>query len=308
MIGDLLLKWMSETGSGTVSDFRSRAAWLARTENMNLPDYSTGRWLRNLSSLGHCEVDWQRGIWAVAPSAIARLPLADGLAVLVGSRRRRLLRAIRQADIYIERAAPHGSELEIPAPTTILIPFEDACELESYASTIGALYVGCAAAEIASLLPSNEPSALTAPPAYNSTVERLIAISPKNWTSVSARTAHPLEGLYREQINGRWRYALRRSEEWYSCDLSSGIFAELARRGERVVRWRPEHVTRSHIGPVSIDSAAPVPPLHARALALCSGFPPRFDAAAGTAVYDNVPHEIAARVSSSLGQQLQITD
>lgn len=309
MIGDLLLTWMSETGSGNVSDFRSRAAWLARTENMNLPDYSTRRWLRDASSLGHCEVDWRRGAWAVAPPVIARLRLADGLAVLVGSRRRLLLRAISRADIYIEQATRQGSEREIPAPTTILIPFEDAGELELYSSTIGARYVGCAAAEIASLLPSNEPFPLTAPPAYSSTVERLIAVSPQNWNSASARTAHPIEGLYREQVNGRWRYALRRSEEWYSCDLSSGIFAELARRGEGVIRWRPEHASRSGVGTVSISGAAPLPPLHARALVLCGGFPPRFDTAAetATAVYDNVPHEIAVRVSVSLGQQLQIT-
>lgn len=309
MIGDLLLMWMSETGSGNVSDFRSRAAWLARTENLNLPDYSTKRWLRDASSLGHCEVDWRRGIWAVAPPVIARLPLADGLAVLVGSRRRPLLRGIRQADIYVERAKRHGSDREIPAPTTILIPFEDAGELELYASTLGARYVGCAAAEIAESVPSNEPFPLTAPPAYSSTLERLIAVSPQNWNAVPTRIAHPLEGLYREQVNGRWRYALRRSEEWYSCDLSSGMFAELARKGENVFRWKPEHASRCSVGTVSINGAVPLPPLHARSLVLCSGFPPRFVTAAETvtAIYDNVPHEIAVRISASLGQQLQIT-
>jgi len=308
MSGDLLLTWMSETGSGTLPDLRSRAAWLARTGNTDVPGYSIGRWLRDVSSLGHCEVDWSGGTWAVAPPVIASLPLADGLAVLVGSRRPRLLRAIHDADIYIEQAVRPGIKGEIPAAATILIPYEHTRELQSYASTMGARYAGCAAAEIARVLPSAEPSVLAAPPAYDSVVEQLIGVTPQDWRSASARSAQASQGLYRERINGRWRYTFRKSGEWYACDYSSGIFAELARRGECVIRWRPVDVTRTGPGTLFVDWRAPLPPLHARVLALCCGFPPRPGATAATAIYDNVPHEIAARVSASLGQQLQITD
>lgn len=85
MIGDLLLTWMSETGTGTISGFRSRAAWLTRTENLELRDKATDWWLNDISSLGHCEVDWKNDRWSIAPPTITQLPLADGLAVLAGA-------------------------------------------------------------------------------------------------------------------------------------------------------------------------------------------------------------------------------
>lgn len=308
MIGDLLLTWISETGSGSVSDFRSRASWLARTENMDVSEYLTGRWLRVASALGHCEVDWHRGTWAVAPPVIASLPLADGLAVLAGSRRPRLMRAIEEADIYIELVRRPDPKGEIPAAATLLIPFEHVSELDTYASAIGARHTEHAAVGIADVLPAVAPSILAAPPAYNSILEQLVDFSPRSWTSASPSSTHPSQGLYRERFHGRWLYKFRKSDDWYSCDVSSGVFAELARRGESAIRWRPADANRAGPGTIFIDRGAPLPSLHARALTLCSGFPPRVGSAAETAIYDNVPHEIATRVSVSLGQQLQISD
>ncbi len=307
MIGDLLLTWISETGSGSIADFRSRAAWLARTENFDLHESATGRWLRDAASLGHCEVDWKRGKWSVAPPAVTRLPLADGLAVLAGARRPRLVRAIGEGEIYAEHAHRSGSARDIPAPQTIIIPYERARDLEDVAALLGATYVGCAAAGIAALLRARAPAIPCAPPAYDSPLERLTHFSPQTWTQASPSRFDLPEGLYREQVNGRWQHLRYHQGSWHATDLSSGIFSELARRGETVIRWRPDSDHRNRIGTLIVDWGAPLPPLHSRALVLCSGFVPRFGSSAETSLYDNVPREIAVRVASALGQTVQIS-
>lgn len=307
MIGDLLLTWISESGSGTIADFRARAAWLTRTENLDLPERAGGRWLRDVASLGHCEVDWKHGTWSVAPPVVTRLPLADGLAVLAGARRPRLIRALDDSGIYAEHARRPGSERDIPPPSTIIIPYERARDLEEAAAAIGAAYSGCAAAGIATMLPPTAPTIPTAPPAYDSQFEQLAGFSPQSWTAASPRDLALGDGLYREQINGRWQYLLRREGTWYAADLSAGVFAELARRGDTVIRWRPDSEHHTRTGTFIVDWGAPLPPLQARSLVLCSGFAPRFGSAAETALYDNVPREIATRVASSLGQTMQIS-
>lgn len=306
MIGDLLLTWLSESGSGTIADFRARAAWLTRTENLDLPESSGGRWLRDAASLGHCEVDWKNGRWSVAPPVVTRLPLADGLAVLVGARRHRLIRALDTAGIYVEQARRPGAASDIPAPSTIVIPYDRTRDLEEAAAAIGATYSGCAAAAIARMLLPTTPTTPTAPPAYASQFEQLGTFSPQDWKLTSPRNPGLPDGLYREQVSGRWQYLLRRKGSWYSTDFSVGMFAELARRGETVIRWRPASDQHTMTGTFIVDWGAPLPPLHARTLVLCSGFGPRFGNAAKTALYDNVPRDIATYVASSLGQTMQI--
>lgn len=308
LIGDLLLTWLSEIGGGTIADFRTRAAWLARTENLDLHESATGRWLRDASSLGHCEVDWKRGTWSAAPPVISRLPLADGLAILAGARRPRLIRTIEASGIYAEFASRACSDRDIPAPSTILIPYEQVRELEEASSLIGAAYTGCAADGIARMLQPESLTTPTAQPAYDSPFEQLTAFSPQNWAVASTRDPALSDGLYREQIRGRWQYLLRHDGVWCAAELSTAMFAELARRGETVIRWRPDSEDRMRTGTLIVDWGAPLPPLHARALVLCSGFVPRFGSAAETALYDNIPLEIATCVASSLGQTMQISN
>ncbi|MCH4250349.1 MAG: hypothetical protein LKF88_05720 [Microbacteriaceae bacterium] len=307
MIGDLLLTWISETGTGRIADIRARASWLARTENLNLKDSATGRWLHDIAALGHCEVDWKHGKWSVAPPVITRLPLADGLAVLCGARRPRLLRAIRDREIYTEQARRTSSDHEIPSPCTILIPYERIRELEEAAAAIGATFSGCAAARITPLLSRAASAMPSAPPAYDSTFERLTNITPRIWQAASPRNPAPASGLYREQVNGRWQYLQRRNDTWYVADFPTSLFAELSRLGETVMRWRPDSDDHTRTGTLIIDGDIPLPPLHSRVLVLCSGFTPRFGTAAGTILYDNVPRKIAVRTAASLGQMLPVT-
>jgi hypothetical protein len=71
------------------------------------------------------------------------------------------------------------------------------------------------------------------------------------------------------------------------------------------MRWRPERTVNGEaIGTVFVDRGAPLPPLQARALTLCSGLVAKFSDLAETARYDNVPRSIADRVAGSIRQRL----
>lgn len=302
MIGDLLLTWMSEIGSGTTSNLRHKAEWLARTENRSVSREATGRWLRDLSSLGHCEVDWTNGVWAISPAAIVRLPNADGTAILTGARRPRLMRTIETAGTYFEQFERHQGPTEVPMPTTILFPVESNNDLERTAKGIGVPYAGCASSELARMLPSSTTDTVSAPPAYDAVVEQLVELSPRRWSRRSARSSLH-DGLFREQSEGRWMYTFHRGAVWYACDLASGYFAELERLRHSVLRWEPASGSPT-TGNLFVNFGAPLPPLQSRALALCSGLAPTSDATARTSVYVNVPLETATRVAASLRQSL----
>lgn len=304
MIGDLLLTWISENGSGTIDNFQSHAEWLARTENIGIRKSATHRWLRNMSSLGHCEVDWKRGSWSVAPPVITRLPMADGLAIMIGARRPRLLRTIEVEEIYAEYARRPGFDGDIPAPSTIVIPYEHTTDLAQVATALDATYTDTAASGIAALL--RPPAALnrSAPPAYDSPLELLVSVRDHTWTRVRAEHRNPRDGLYREHVHGRWRHILRRNGYWYTTEFSHGVYLELSRQGIDAIRWQPDGERRPHTGTAIVDRYAPLPALHSRAFALCSGSVPRQDTTTNTYLYDNVPRLIAIQIATSLNQTL----
>lgn len=308
-VGDLLLRWMSEVGAGTTADLRARIDWIARTANIEPRSYTSGRWLRDLSSLGHCEVDWETGRWSIAPPALVRLPSAGGLAVIAGARRPRMIRELDDFCGWLPPARRQPPAGEVPLPTTLYVTFTRESDLAEAADAAGLTLAGQAAERIALSLPSALPHVATGPPAYGAQLKRLETSHPRDWRVVSATDANPQDGLYAEQANGRTRHIMRRDGEWFACDLSTGIFAELARRNESALRWRADAGRETAgTGTLFVDWGAPLPPLHSRTLVLCTGLPPRFGTAATTAIYENVPRRVASRVCTSLGQSLVIEE
>ena len=308
-IGDLLLRWMSEVGAGTTADVRARIEWIARTANIEPRSYTSGRWLRDLSSLGHCEVDWDRGYWSIAPAALVRLPSAGGLAVIAGARRPRMMRKLEEFCGWLPPARREPPAGEVPLPTTFYVTFTRESDLVDVAEAAGMTHAGPSAERIARALSSAFPNVRTGPPAFGAQLRRLEAMHPRDWQLVRATQVNPPDGLYSEQVNGRTRHITRRGGEWFACDLSTGTFAELARRHESALRWRPD-VGRETAGTgmFFVDWGAPLPPLHSRALVLCTGLPPKFGTTATTAIYENVPHGVAEHVCTSLGQSLVIEE
>lgn len=300
---DLALLWMSETGSGSVRSLRERVAWLARTRDEPVSRAATGRWLRDMSALAHAEVDWANDQWSIAPPAITRLPAADGTAVLVGARRAETIGALESADLFLLSHPQVAAEGDIAAPAAVLIQYDTVQNLREAALNAGARYVGCAAINLAAQLPPLSLGPLAAPPAAaNETLERLTE-GDRDVRFIQSRTR--TDGLYRLILRGRRTYLYLRGGQWYHCDLASGVFTEYARQGTAAMRWRTERSScYGRIGTLFVDWGAPLPPLHARAVALCSGLTPRFSGAARTAIYSNVPELVASAVAGALSQRM----
>jgi len=300
---DLMLAWMSQTGSGDIPDLRQRLTWLARTADLNPKPHQTGWWLRDISSLAHTEVDWARGCWAVTPAAAALLPASGGTAVLTGRRQLYLLERLDAVlSIQIESPAGDGTG-RLALPALVYVQADSIAELEEALSEVGVRYVGRAGEHIARRLPPLRLGSLAAPPAWTSPIEHAEFGDNVRFIKGPLRS----DGLCRITVPGRPQYLFRRGSSWFHTDHSHGILWGLSELGISVFRWRRERTCNDEdIGSVFVDQGAPLPPLQARALVLCSGLPTAFGEAAGTAIYRNVPKSVAESVATSVRQQLVI--
>ncbi|MFJ9735991.1 hypothetical protein ACIRUL_32365 [Streptomyces sp. NPDC101171] len=307
--GDLLMRWASELGGGKVADLRAGVLRTARGRGLTLRDGADGRWIRDMSALGHLDVDWRRGVWSAAPSVLTRLPFSDGLALITGRRTAALERAVDQAAEEWAVVLPVTNETaagDIPVPVSLLLQYDSPEELPGRAEALGCAYAPCAALQAFSLLPDLEPGPPAAPPAPGNaqTVEKY---DPAKRCYVPA-DAYSEEGLY------RWRGAdwsrlvqIRRDGGFLSTEHEYGVYLELERTRTGTIRWQPETaVGRERVGTLFVDWGAPLPPLHARAAVLCTGLQPRFSSVAETVRYDNVPRAAAERLARSLRQELEI--
>lgn len=301
---EILLAWMSETGAGDVRDLRGRVEWFFRTTAHNPQVYESGRWLRDMATLGHVEVDWLRGRWAVTPPSAALLPMGDGTAVLTGARPLTLLDQLDKHEIAYQVVSQdcRGTN-RLAVPPTVYLQTESIPAMAAALDRIGVQYAGYAARHIAALIPQVELGAPAAPPSWAATTERL-SVNPTQ--GIQFVTAQPdRDGLYRWKVENRPRFAYRTGNDWHQTDYATGVLWTLADQGESVVRWRHERsVGGEEIGTVFVDHGAPLPPLQARALVLCSGLVAKFSDLAKTARYDNIPRLVADRVAHSIRQRI----
>lgn len=303
MDAELMLRWMSETGAGSIRDLGDKLRWLARTSDLSFHSFAGEQWLRDASMLAHAEVRWDADRWAIAPTVITRLPAADGSAVVVGARPASLRERLEDSNVSFlafaaERVADH-----LPSPETWIVQFDDVATLQKIAEEAGAVYGGCAAVRLSNRLPALALGSPAAPP--SAVAADLDQMQPNGQFS-SVEPNPTQDGLYRMRVNNRRVHLYRRDGDWYHCDRSTGIYSYLARRGTSVLRWRRDKGRGREItGTLFVDRRAPLPVLHARAATLCSGFTPRLNQAAQTFSYGNVPRTVAGQIAASLSQNLE---
>lgn len=313
-VGDVLLHWVSERGSGKTRELQDGVLAAARSYGLYVDDFASWHWVRDAAALGAIDTDARTGRWSAAPPVLTRLPFADGTALLAGARPAAFEAILEKAatdwlDVSDVPTVPEKGR--VPTPASLFVQYDDADRLPEAAERLGVRYIPCASAQLAAVLPRLEPGLSAAEPGRADECG-LTRFDPGTGRFQSIAAVRE-DGLYRWLGGDRTRvFRLRRSGSFLATEREAGIYLELSHIGSNLLRWEAESGTgRQRVGRLLVDAHAPLPPLHARTAVLCSGLPPvtveRPGKATKALAYDNVPLAIAEAIATSLGQRLPLS-
>lgn len=295
---ELLLRWTSELGTGSWTAFRNAHDWLFNAGRSESEQVKATTTIHNHSILGHIEVDWQADRWAAAPGAITILPSAGGHAVMAGSRTRKRTRRFMdvvnggERDVFAEA---HPQEW---GPSAIFLAAGSDQDIEDIAAEVGVRYEVCVSERLAALLPSIDSYLQlgdSTPGAKGYGVERFDT----SYMLFRRCESDSEPGFYRYDVPGRPELRfVDDTRSYFRVDRALGIYAELRRAKQMVLRWEPDSVN----GTLFVPYRAQLPVLHARAAVLSCGLAPILQRGPWEWIYRNVPRESARRIGASLGQ------
>lgn len=288
---DELLRWCSELGSGTWSQFTAACA------ELDLPSGPAGR---AMSALAHVEFDHRQGRWAAAPVTLTTIPGTPGRLLLSGARASGMMEPLRtvadqgfDVDVSAEPVRqPHG-------PATLLLE-GSAADAAEFASAAGIRFQPAAHLALAAVLPVGDLSVLAEPATPDPRFPHC-TVDPE---TLSERWDLAIP----EGADGLWAWPtfarrsarfIRRTGQWWYVPESTWAPYLIDRPAEaEPLCWHDPAHRR-----LIVDAAAPLPALHARAAVLCSGrLPLRQRLAEGIAEdhYVNVDDDTAGLIIGSL--------
>lgn len=306
--GDLLLRWMSEIGSGSIRELRAQISWVNR--QVGIPERElqkrAGRWLRDQVTVGHVDVEWDKGLarWRVSPPVLITIPGGHGYGLLTGGRPARLDEALAEHESVLRRIERNVPDSEFEAPTAIFLSYRSSADLAYVATRLGVRYVPYAAQMLAESLDRITPGPICAPPVSNGgPVEKWIPAArrfdrvsnPGRWTA----------GMYRQELFGRPRYMLHTHGKWCLTNLVEGAYL-VADPYASHIQWRRDPASREEIGTVFVDPGMSLPDAQRRVLGLCTGLGPTLGKHLRNTRYENVPRSVALRIAVSLRQKLSV--
>lgn len=312
---DALFLWCSEVGHGTVASFRQSFSWLAETQGPSALTWAGA--LANFSALGHVEVDWERGKWAVAPTVLATMPNSGGFALLVGGQPRWLLRDLDRLEDHEDREIRELSAdvvfqppvIQRSGPSARYVAIENEDSAQDLCKRLGIHYGGWVADELAAMLPSlptmlRERGELVGPAGIDP--QRMTTGGRDQWAPCD--TDRP-DGAYVYKRHGPPHYVFRLEGRGFVADKRTVVYAELARTERWVLRY--DAARREMLVPARMQLPMP----HNRASVLNSGLLPTLskpDPSGRPSVLDscvryiNIDLPFAQTVARSLEQRLQL--
>lgn len=296
---DLLLRFLSEKGSGSWRNLKVAFDWIwGPTDN---PAEKAWIAARDLAALGHLEIAWdQDAVWSVAPPLLTMLPRSGGRAFVTGARTgfldRRLEEVAADRNLWIDRC---GGQF---GPQTLLLASSSHLDVKGFAADAGIGYTYSVADQISALLP-DLPRYMEGfapgkglPAGFDA---ELFEPLTQEWHDLGEPDER---GLYRTRtFDGQVFALLDATSQWRRPVKEFGIY--------EVLRWEELNVLEyaESRGELRVAAGAPLPALHARAACLCSGRLPRIQYRRGQSpllAYDNIPAAVATRIAGSLNQEL----
>lgn len=303
-----LLLWCSARREGSWRKFRAAVDDLhsddPETNAEDNDEFPLHQQLRlDFERLGHVEF-FAKGCedgWRVAPPTLAAQPRPDGVrSVLCGARspalQERLLRMAEELSSEVIKSAS--------VPDVLRFSCHDSTQLAELASKVGVSFQPDAPLAILShLRPCNPPTRQQPrsefPVGSDWSIHQFDA-SRLSWRKTEPRRAETLRfGVLRFLIHfQRPRYFLRWNAETFQMPRALALYALLRRRRCRLLSYDPRAQT------LSIPLICRPPRLLERAVVLCSGSPPVYDAATSRLSYADVPLDIAHLAAELLRQSL----
>ncbi len=310
---DYLLLWLSAKEQGSWSQFRGAVEELCVEQDAessgvvdnadradeigsDLPFYQRNRFA--LQRLGHVEFfsnEAEQG-WRVVPPVVALLPSDSGEGILCGARSSDLIERLdRVDDVDIIRADGPGMPQRIEIRGT-----SHAVALA--ASRLGVLVQANAATAILSAVPVvRDPAAwnrTTIPETQGWTVHRFSS-SRLGWTESTRTDATKTRtGFFRFVMKHQRFYYLRWFDHTYRVPVQVGKYVVMRKTRDLVAY---DAVTRTLSVPVSCRP----PLLIERALILCAGLLPAFDAPSRRLKYTCIPPNVARLTAQLLWQEVR---
>lgn len=305
-----MLLWLSARGEGSWQVFRAAMEKLHVAEDFELDagvefedqNFPLHQQLRlNLERLGHVEFfarECEEG-WRVAPPALAATCGPNGwIGVLCGARSDSLLgRFIEMIDHLQVEIIPQAD-----APDVYRVLTSEREELAKAGERSGLHFQSDAPLAILSHLPQIDQSSQGAPtaefPLGADWVIHEFLPDKLGWRKVTRSAANSARmGFFRFIIHfQRPRYFLRRSERTYELPRAIGIYALMRRQRYSFLRYD------GHERLFTVPAICRPPRLLERALVLCSGLPPTFEARESRLIYHEIQPDIA-RLAAQLLQQ-----
>lgn len=301
-----LLLWLSARREGSWQQFRQAVEQLhssdgeANSENSDeLPLHQQLR--LDLERLAHVEffaADCEDG-WRIAPPTLAAHSVSGGVrGVLCGARsptlRERMVRAAEKFNCEM---------LDSPGvPEVIRVVAPEASALAELAAQTSLNFQQDAPLAILSHLPPcDPPSRARSPSEFPQGADWIIHefdAMKLAWRKIERHEIQPVRfGVIRFLIHfQRPRYFLRWKGTTFEMPRAVALYVLLRRHRRDVLRYNRE------VAAISVPAICRPPRLLERALVLCSGLPPSYDAARVT--YSDVPPEIARFAAELLRQPL----
>jgi hypothetical protein len=303
-----LLLWLSARREGSWQQFRAAVEELhsgdADTDAEDNDEFPLHQQLRlDLERLAHAEFfarDCEEG-WRVAPPTFAAHAMPAGVrAVLCGAR----------SPAVCERVLRIGEKvgcetLDSPcAPEVIRLLAPDTSTLAEVATQAGVCLQTDAPLAILSHLPrcdrpSRGSKQAELPVGADWRIREFDGTG-LCWRRTDRRRVELARtGLFEFQHYQQWIYFLRRNGVTFKMGRGTALYALLSRSRRDLLRYYASTQT------LCLPAICRPPRLLERALVLCSGLPPTYDAATACLTYADVPPEIASLAAELLRQPLR---
>lgn len=302
--GGELLQWASEVGSGKWEALRASAGHVARKHGLRRKPWLLAR---DLSMLGHLDIDWEAQDWSIASPTMNVVPGLGLCVVLTGSRPYHLIQRFRDAtnDQDVFNFSMRQSRPPYSAPAAIFAKCASLDVAKEVATRMSAKLVIDPSTALAASMPSldDQEQLPAAPPDLDLDTEWF---NPYNveWEECESRGT-PMEGLYRQQLTERRRHLWHEAGRWSKTDLSYGQFRALRNEGQQVMKWTPAATNGGQSSRLEVHGNVRLPDIAERALTICDGRMPSLPFGFSNQNYErysNVSEGVYQAISGKLGQ------